>query len=402
MDGPGDGSIYRCKVTTNPSAADQLGDRWILSLDGGGVRGLMTAVFLARLEEEAGLTLANCFDLIAGTSSGSIIAGGMAIGPDGTAIVEMTELISFFRKASPEIFRGPASGLRGTLRWLRGPLYEIVRLRSALAGRAGILKLSDVRSRLLVTAYDMRRGEPVIFQSWLAGGADSEAKSARAEGRGLIQFCPTLRDNDGRGLDDFDLVTALSASAAVPTYFAPVRHPRGDGDHYALVDGFVFASNPVLPAYFAARRLYGRRPRFHILSIGTGKATARYDWSDLKNRGALGWLKPVIEAFPDGVNDASASYMDWMSDIADIEHIRINADFEGVANPPSPGFDDASDRNLDALTKAGQKLYDDNRARIARLVEQLRQHAAARGFPFQSSGSGKTDGFPSQTRSGDV
>lgn len=344
------------------------------------MRGLMTAVFLERLEEEARLPLAHCFDLVAGTSSGSIVAGGMAIGPDGTAIVDMADLISFFRKASPGIFRGPASGLRGTLRWLRGPLYDIVRLRSALAERAGILKLSQVRSRLLVTAYDMRRGEPVVFQSWLAGGKDSEANSARAEGKGLMQFCPTAGNDDGRGLDDFDLVTALSASAAVPTYFAPVRHPRGDGDHYALVDGFVFASNPVLPAYFAARRLYGRMPRFHILSIGTGKATARYDWSDLKNRGALGWLKPVIEAFPDGVNDASASYMDWMSDIADIEHIRINADFDGVAAPPSPGFDDASTRNLDALTSAGQKLYDDNRPRIAQLVEQLRRHAAARGY----------------------
>lgn len=350
-------------------------DRWILSLDGGGVRGLMTAVFLERLEAEAGLPLARCFDLISGTSSGSIVAGGLAIGPGGRPIVDISELVAFFRTESPHIFSGRSTGVIGTLRWLNGPLYSISYLQSALAIRAGIVRLSQIESNLLVTAYDMRTGDPVIFQSWLAGSGGSGAAKARATGQGLMRFCPTP---GGGGLDDFDLVMALSASAAVPTFFAPVRHPRQGGEHYALVDGFVFASNPVLPAYFAARRLFGGAPRFHILSIGTGKATARYDWSDLKSRGALRWLKPIIEAFPDGVNDASTTYMDWMSEMADIEHIRINPVFGNAAAAPSPGFDDASPRNLQALASAGERLYDENRTLISGLVEQLRAHSSRR------------------------
>lgn len=350
-------------------------DRWILSLDGGGVRGLMTAAFLERLQAEAGLPLAHCFDMIAGTSSGSIVAGGLAIGPAGRPMVDTAELVAFFRSDSPHIFGGRSKGVLGTLRWLNGPLYSTGNLQTALAKRIGVVKLSQIESNLLVTAYDMRTGDPVIFQSWLAGGERSDAAKARASGHGLMRFCPTTGDG---GLDDFDLVTALSASAAVPTFFAPVRHPRKNGEHYALVDGFVFASNPVLPAYFAARRLFGGTPRFHILSIGTGKATGRYDWSDLKSRGAFRWLKPIIEAFPDGENDASATYMDWMSALADIEHIRLNPVFGDERIAPSPGFDDASPRNIEALSTAAQRLYDENRPQIAGIVEQLRAHAARR------------------------
>jgi len=368
--------------TSQPHAGAS--DRWILSLDGGGVRGLMTAVFLKRLEREIGLPLANCFDLIAGTSSGAVIAGGLAIGPSGTPVVQLRDLVAFFHTDSPKIFSQTSAGFLGTLRWLLGPLHDTDRLHDALVEKSGKLMLSSVSSNLLVTAYDMRRGEPVMFQSWLAGRAQRRPDDQDRDVDGLIRFCP--RDADG--FADIELATALTASAAVPTYFSPVRHSRDDGDHYALVDGFVYALNPALPAYFAGQRLFGRNARLKILSLGTGKATAGYDWADLKRRGAARWLKPMLEAFPDGASDASATYLDWMAESGDVEHIRINPSFAGLSekDTPAPGFDDASRGNLEALAAVGGRLFDDNRNRIDGLVHQLRAHAAESAAQMLPSG----------------
>lgn len=244
-------------------------DRWILSIDGGGMRGLTTAVFLARLEAEIGRPLSSCFDLIAGTSSGAVIAASLAIGPDGNQLVATPQLADIFSKDGPRIFRSGEMGWFKSLRWLRRPLYQTRALSKAVGERVGDLMLSDLKSDVMIAAYDMRAGQPVLFQSWLAGNAPACAAN-RAAGAGLVEMCP--RQAGVHNLD-FSLRDAVVASAAVPTFFAPIRIKAEGGEHYVLVDGFVYALNPVLPAYFAARRRFGYQSRFNILSLGTGRHT---------------------------------------------------------------------------------------------------------------------------------
>ncbi|MEM7776984.1 MAG: patatin-like phospholipase family protein [Pseudomonadota bacterium] len=358
---------------TQPAgAADGIRDRWILSLDGGGMRGLTTAVFLGELENAIGAPLSGCFDLVAGTSSGAIVAGGLAIGPEGRQIAPTSELPDIFAKDGPRIFRSGSMGWWRTVNWLRGPLYRTERLTQAVEQRVGAVMLSDVQSDLLLTAYDMRLGQPVLFQSWLAGNSPACAAN-RAAGAGLMEMCPT---QEGSPTPDFKLRDALVASSAVPTFFAPLKAVRADGEHYALIDGFVFALNPVLSAYFAARRRFGYANRFHILSIGTGRHQRGYDWDDLKDRGALGWLRPMLEAFPTGTSEASETYMDWITEIANVVHTRINPLFDHKNDPtaPSPEFDDATPENIQRLVAAGKKLFADNAERLAPTLAQLRTH----------------------------
>lgn len=352
-------------------------DKFILSLDGGGIRGLMSTVVLARIEREIGRPLSECFDLIAGTSSGSVIAGGLAIGPDGRQLVKTERLAEFFAQDGPRIFTASQSSFVSKIRWLWGPVHDISRLRATIENRVGDVMLSDISNRILITAYDMRMGEPLLFQSWLAGGKGSRGAHARSMGEGVTELCPTRTASD---LLDFSLADAIVSSSAVPTFFAPVRIPRGADEHFALVDGFVYALNPVIPAYFAARRLYGAEHRFRILSIGTGKYEKRYTWRDLRKRGALKWLRPMLEAFPDGVSDASETYMDWMAEIAGIEHIRVKTVFDQEKYPdsPNPEMDDASPENLGRLRTAGERMYDAHADRLAPLVADLRVHARAR------------------------
>lgn len=350
-------------------------DRWILSLDGGGMRGLATAVFLGRLEEEIGLPLSRCFDLVAGTSSGAIVAGSLAIGPDDKQIVATSQLPDIFAKDGPRIFRSTSMGTWKTLRWLRRPLYETSVLADAIEKGVGTLMLSDLRSDLLVTSYDMRGGRPVLFQSWLAGNSP-DCVANRAHEMGIMEMCPT---REGSLTPNFKLRDALVASAVVPTFFAPLRVPRTGGDHYALIDGFVYALNPVLPAYFAARRRFGYGERFHILSIGTGRHERVYDWAELANRGAIGWVRPVLETFPIGVSEASETYMDWITEIAQVEHVRINPVFDQAIDPdaPNPAFDDASPDNIRRLIAAGHAMFDNNVEVLRRTVDLLKAHSAA-------------------------
>ena len=354
-----------------------LSDKWILSLDGGGVRGLMVATFLIELEREIGRPLATCFALIAGTSSGAVLTGSLALGPDGTPLVPLEKLTHFFNLDAPAIFRAPRVRFLKTWRWLSGPLYSTDKLASALQKQLGDIKLSELRNDILLTSYDMRRGEPVLFQSWLAGKGRGHAM--RTANKGTLEFCPT---RDGAGVQDFNLAQAIVASAAVPTFFAPIKVPRNqDGEHYALIDGFVFALNPVIPAYFAARRRFGFDYRFRILSIGTGKNERQYEFGDLARRGALSWLRPILEAFPDGSVDASVTYMNWLTEIIDLEHTRINMTIDQTAdkNAPNSAFDDASPDNLIRLKAAGLKLFNDNRERLAPLIADIKAHATDHG-----------------------
>ena len=303
---------------------------FILSLDGGGVRGLMVAAFLRHLEREVGQPLAGCVDLIAGTSSGAVLTGGLAFGQGGQPLLGTSRLPEFFYSDGPKIFRAPRLGVFKTWRWLSGPLYSTDKLNQALKRQLGQSMLSEIANDILLTSYDMRRGEPVLFQSWLAGAG--RGQTMREEGRGALEFCPT----SAGGENDVLLADAITASAAVPTFFSPVHMARTNDEHYALIDGFVYAINPVLPAYFAARRRYGYDNRFRILSIGTGKSEHQYHFEDLTDRGAIRWIRPMLEAFPDGASDASVTYMDWVTEIADVEHLRVNTVIDRSADRDAP------------------------------------------------------------------
>jgi len=356
----------------------QAEDKWVLSLDGGGVRGLIAAVFLQRLEEALGRPLGDCFDLVAGTSSGAVLAAGLSIGPDGRQVVATADLPEFFTRETPSLFRRSSVPIVNTARWLLGPLYRIEDLQAAIAQQVGTIRLSDLRSQTLLTAYDMRMARPVLFQSWLAGGANSAGAAARAQGRGVMAFCPTQHPSDQQ---DFTLTEAVAASSAVPTFFAPVRIPRGERENFVLIDGFVYALNPVLPAYFAARQLFGGQYNIRILSIGTGKAEKTFTWQDLRGRGALRWLRPILDAFPDAASDASEMYMDWMTEIADIEHTRVTVVFDDETDQPRPSlkFDNARPENLEQLRRAGDRLFERNAERLDKLHNDLRGHAPTRG-----------------------
>lgn len=181
--------------------------RRILSIDGGGIKGAIPASFLATLERATGARVADHFDLIAGTSTGGIIALGLGLG------FSAGEILAFYANEGPRIFA--TFGPFATLRQVRRSKYQPDALRSALEAILGSRRLGDSTTRLVIPAFDSTRGEVHVFKT---------------------SHHPRLEiDYRVRAVD------VAMATAAAPTYF-PAHQIEGGA---MLVDGGIWANNPV-------------------------------------------------------------------------------------------------------------------------------------------------------------
>jgi hypothetical protein len=213
----------------------------ILSLDGGGIRGVFPAAFLARIEEHLGSPIGSYFDLIAGTSTGGIIAIGLGLG------LSAHDILKLYEEQGPAIFDQQHGRAENWLRqrW-RGALhlfdskYQSTPLQEALTGILGQRRLGESRSRLVIPAW-----HPVLERVYIY----KTAHHPRLES-----------DYKQPALD------AAMATAAAPTFLKP--HLTSDA--IELVDGGVWANNPIgVAAIEAVGLLNWPADRLKILSIGT-------------------------------------------------------------------------------------------------------------------------------------
>ena len=208
----------------------------ILSIDGGGFRGVYASHILARIEQEYGLDLCDHFQMIAGTSTGSIIAAGLACGMRACDIVE------FYEKHGAQIFPRQLTPCFGLLR----SRYRNKYLHSILEDVLGDRTLGQITTPLILPATDIGNGCVHVFKS--------------AYDRGFV------RD---RGVLVRD---AVLASCSAPTYFDPLQV-----DEYLLADGGLWANSPSLVAVIDAKRRLGKGlDTLKVFSIGTGVSRSFY------------------------------------------------------------------------------------------------------------------------------
>ena len=220
----------------------------ILALDGGGTRGIYTAQLLAKIEQAFGTRIKTCFDLIAGTSTGAIIAGAAA------SDIPMTEIVELFETETPYIFRR---------RWYRIPLflskYPDQKLAEIIAKHLPATPLGEIASPLMITSSEIAKSEVHIFRSNY-GCHDSE-------------ITPTGKDTSLRD--------AILASCAAPTFFAPKSV-----DNLLLADGGLWANNPSTVAFTEALSAFGKEAQeIRMLSVGTGHSVNMY-----RNRRGWGFI----------------------------------------------------------------------------------------------------------------
>ena len=208
----------------------------LLAIDGGGIRGIYASHVLERIQEEFKLEFYRDFDLIAGTSTGSIIAAALAYD------IPLAKVTKLYREQGPLIFSPRRWSLKGAV----FPRYASDPLRDALKNIFQDATLSDAKTRLIIPATDIGNGGVHVFKSNYDDGF--------------------IRDRNVKVVD------AVLASCSAPSYFAPARVGS-----YQLSDGGLWANNPSLVAVAEAlSRLDAERSQIRLLSVGTGMGKNYY------------------------------------------------------------------------------------------------------------------------------
>lgn len=233
----------------------------ILSIDGGGIRGIFSASVLAHYERKFlnGASAAGCFDLVVGTSTGGIIALGLAAG------MTATELAELYIQRGGEIFPPPPPYLRTAIRFWHGLRrlvkyrYDRVALEAMLRQKLGDRRIRDASVPLCVPAFEGYHGEVNIYKT------------------------PHHLDYHLDGVKT--MVQVALATSAAPTYFQPLS----DRGHF-LVDGGIWANNPVMIGLVDALTCFDlNRADVHILSLGCGDEPYRFSTSKISSGGLLAW-----------------------------------------------------------------------------------------------------------------
>jgi len=230
----------------------------ILSIDGGGIKGVFPAAFLSSIENAlGGGSISEFFDLIAGTSTGGIIALGLGLG------LKAGDVLGFYEKYGPDIF--PRKGFWS---WFGAAKYDVEPLRKALDQTFGSKRLGDSTRRLLVPSFNATTGRIHIYKT---------AHHPRLQ----MDFKVPVID------------VALATSAA-PVYLPPHR----SGQDIVLIDGGIWANNPVGLAVTEAISMLGRTgPDLDVLSIG---CTAKPPDFTQRGRGLTFWARRAIDAAMEG------------------------------------------------------------------------------------------------------
>jgi patatin-like phospholipase/acyl hydrolase len=321
------------------TSASKTGNRQlrILSIDGGGIRGIIPAKVLARIEELTTKPIADLFDVIAGTSTGGILALGLTCpGTGGKPKHAATDLVDLYVNRGAEIF---------TKSWFTeeekivGPKYKASHLEQALAEYLQDARLKDAVTRVTVTSYETERRKPFFFRSVRAAKDPSHY--------------------------DFFMRDVARATSAAPTFFPPHRIPTTAPDYFSLVDGGVFANNPGLCAYVDALAEIGPSPDVVMVSLGTGSLSRPLQYDVIRNWGELQWVQPVINVMMDGVSNATDYQLEQILGTANYYRLQTTLDIA------EDEMDDASKENIRNLELQAESLIQASAETLSTLSERL-------------------------------
>lgn len=238
----------------------------ILTLDGGGIKGVFSASVLSAFEETVGEPLGGYFDLISGTSTGGIIALGLGLG------LPAREILGFYEAHGPAIFQG-AKGIVGRF---FGAKYDSEPLRAALQGVFGDRLLGEAKTRLVIPSTNLETGDVHVFKT---------AHHERFE-----------RDYRELAVD-----IALSTAAA-PTYFRTHRIPAG----VPLIDGGAWANNPMgTAAVEALGVLDWPKGEVKLLSVSCTESAPTIRDAGRAGLGLRGWAPHLVSTFMNAQSSAS-------------------------------------------------------------------------------------------------
>ncbi|NJN97037.1 MAG: patatin [Anaerolineales bacterium] len=290
------------------------GPKRILALDGGGIRGILTLGYLKRLEDmlrtrygnDPDFVLSDYFDLIGGTSTGSIIAAGLALG------FKVERLQDIYRTLASEVFKKPLLSLGlFSAKFPEEPLIE------ALTEHFGdhTLGSEELKTGLMIMTKRFDTGSPWVLYN-------------NPNGK---YFNPADPDSTAIPNRDFLVRQVVRASTAAPHYFQPERFPVAQGVDGAFVDGGVSAfNNPSLQLFMLATiKGYGFNwpvgvDNLLLVSVGTGYARETLTAHDVVNMPAVQLAGQSLLGLMSECDWLGQTLLQWMSDSPTA--VRINSE----------------------------------------------------------------------------
>jgi patatin-like phospholipase/acyl hydrolase len=319
----------------------------ILSIDGGGIRGIIPAVILNYIEEglqkktgDPNVVLADYFDMIAGTSTGGILTCFYLL-PERKPAKEAIDIYALYGK---DIFKKHSFNPWGLLE----EKYKHKGLEAILLKTLGDTKISEVKKRCLITAYDMEQRKAIIF---------------------------TDKDALAGDIRNYYLRDIARATSAAPTYFEPAEiNSLGQATSH-LIDGGIYANNPTLCAWIEAYKSdfgFCKNPvanDLFIVSVGTGKVKKKYKYTKAKDWGLINWALPMLDV----LLSASAEVVHYqMRQLFSIKgctgkYKRLEPDLGNA----TPEMDDVSDENIKNLREAGGSFVLGNVDKLNEIIDFL-------------------------------
>jgi patatin-like phospholipase/acyl hydrolase len=325
----------------------------ILSFDGGGIRGIIPATIIEyienRIKQQTGdknAVIQDYFDMIAGTSTGGILACFYL----HQSRLPAKDAVWLYVNDGKKIFN-PKGGsfLNKILKYVTAK-YSSKGIETVLNDTFKDAKLSQAGTYSLITAYDIVNRKSVFFTV-------PDAKARPSE-------------------KDFHLKDIARATSAAPTYFKPASIKSiGNDELHHLVDGAMFANNPSLCAIVEARKTkFSQCPEptikdIYLLSIGTGKESHTLDPKKASRWGILDWAVPVVDILMTASPEIVNYQLTQLFNVAGCSDCYVRLE-PGLLNA-NHAMDDASDENIKNLADAGKNFVDNNLDKLNNIVDTI-------------------------------
>lgn len=312
----------------------------ILSIDGGGIRGMLPIQILAHIEQELGCRIGEVFDCVAGTSIGGILALFLTqpdpqnpSKPKRSAL----EAAQFLEKEGPHVFDRTAMQSIKSLEGLRAPKYSNESLKRILKREFKDVKLSEATTDILIPSYDLNKGRPVIFFHF----KDQKTRE------------PFLMRDVGMG------------TAAAPIYFPPYAV-----QDLNLIDGGIPANNPALLAYMKAAGHIDPNRDIFILSLGTGEmVTKSITPEESEKYGMIQWLPLLFDLIFQSAQEMLTLQLKLLKHIGKIplSLVRVQPQLKKISQEQ---LDNGTPDNIKSLQRLATKYFEQNLGFFQREVIQ--------------------------------